>query len=115
LPAVSCNEDGSCGEVAWECPASRATCQGNDDCAANVLVACRQCDNGNQSCPEFGCVEGECVLEYPGCESVEEKYEPCAEKEPGAECTVCAPNDEDCLETDVIKTCQEGQCLAQIE
>jgi hypothetical protein len=113
-PAVSCNEDGSCGDISWECPPAKTRCETNDDCFATVLVACRQCENGSESCPEMGCVEGECVLEYPECVN-EVEYDPCAEKEPGAECSLCAPGDEQCIETDEIKTCQEGECLPQVQ
>jgi hypothetical protein len=67
-------------------------------------------------CPEFGCTEGQCMTEFPQCpvEPVEE-YDPCAEKEPGAECQLCPPESVDCIETDEIKTCQEGQCLPAVE
>lgn len=40
-------------------------------------------------------------------------YAPCSGKACGARCTLCAPDDGDCIETDVIKACDsEGRCAA---
>lgn len=37
-------------------------------------------------------------------------YDPCADKAEGASCFLCDPTDNDCAETEVVKTCQSGDC-----
>jgi hypothetical protein len=52
----------------------------------------------------------------PGCCHLagggnEEDYDPCEDKEVGEECSMCAPDDDDCVETQEIKVCDaEGAC-----
>jgi len=41
----------------------------------------------------------------------DETYDPCEDKEEGETCELCAPDDEDCVETADIKVCDaEGAC-----
>ena len=41
-------------------------------------------------------------------------YNPCRGKICGDQCTICAPNDPDCIETDEIKACNgEGRCVPE--
>jgi hypothetical protein len=48
-----------------------------------------------------------------GCTEIECEYEPCAGKTCGDRCTICAPDDLNCNETSVIKTCgKDGICSA---
>jgi hypothetical protein len=111
LPKVSCTMDGECDRVDWECPAPEPMCETAADCLSTFLVACEVCENGESSCPESDCVDGQCVLAFPGCDG---EYDPCAGKAEGDSCSLCAPNDPDCFETDEIKSCQNGQCLSQL-
>lgn len=42
-------------------------------------------------------------------------YDPCAKLQCGQECRECPPDDEDCVETDVVKQCSSnGKCLAEV-
>jgi hypothetical protein len=44
-----------------------------------------------------------------GCTT--ETYDPCAGKDEGDECSLCADDDPDCVETAVIKICsRDGEC-----
>jgi len=40
-------------------------------------------------------------------------YDPCAGKVEDEECNVCDPNDGDCMESGVLKTCQSGECKSR--
>ncbi|MEZ4428738.1 MAG: hypothetical protein R3A51_13730 [Nannocystaceae bacterium] len=58
----------------------------------------------------FGLGLGACDLPS---KPIGDEYEPCADKSCGDPCTVCAPNDPDCVETQVLKVCDpEGQCVS---
>ncbi len=38
-------------------------------------------------------------------------YDPCADKACGESCSLCAPDDADCVETAEVKTCSaDGEC-----
>lgn len=42
-------------------------------------------------------------------------FEPCADKQCGDECNLCPPDDPDCFETEVVKTCNSvGECTAGV-
>lgn len=41
-------------------------------------------------------------------------YDPCADKSCGDSCTICAPDDADCVETMEVKVCNaSGECTGQ--
>lgn len=41
----------------------------------------------------------------------DDEYDPCEDKDPGDECTICAPDDDECVETQEIKVCDaDGEC-----
>lgn len=42
-------------------------------------------------------------------------WKPCDGKNESDVCTLCAPNDPDCIETAVVKTCQSGSCIVKKE
>jgi len=42
-------------------------------------------------------------------------WKPCDGKNEADVCTLCAPNDPDCIETAVVKTCQSGSCIMKKE
>lgn len=42
----------------------------------------------------------------------EAEYEPCGGKSCGDTCTICDPDDKDCVETAVVKACDsDGKCI----
>lgn len=58
-----------------------------------------------------GTCDGFCPKPDEDCET--DSYEPCGDKVCGERCTVCPPDDPDCVETAVIKVCQgDGTCSA---
>ena len=99
-----------CGEPCTICPPSDPNCSETD-----VLKACDpqgvcspepdggfNCDEGpcGDCQPNEICEDGECVL-----------YNPCMDKGCGEPCTLCAPNDLNCTETDELKVCDpQGLC-----
>ncbi len=59
------------------------------------------CSQGSWACTEIACGDA-----GPG-----DDYDPCEDKACGAGCTVCPPDDPNCVETDVVKFCQsDGSC-----
>ena len=45
-----------------------------------------------------------------------DRYDPCAGKACGDRCTLCAPDDPDCMETAEVKACNpEGNCVTLSE
>ncbi len=55
-----------------------------------------------------------CVLVLSACCHLggdDEEYDPCEDKEEGEACTLCPPDDEDCIETMELKVCDaSGEC-----
>jgi hypothetical protein len=48
------------------------------------------------------------------CAETADTYEPCAGKSEGEQCRLCSPDDPNCFETMIVKTCsREGQCGAR--
>lgn len=79
---------------------------------------CETCQEGNLTC-SFGSVlrscdrMGRCVPKPVCGEPLAGPYDPCAGKACGDPCTLCAPDDPDCVETAVIKACDPaGTCVA---
>ena len=57
--------------------------------------------------PLASTTDGSCVADLPECNS----FDPCAGKPCGDLCSVCAPEDPDCIETQEIKVCNaDGAC-----
>jgi hypothetical protein len=120
-PIISCNDDGSCGGVTWECPTGE--CKTDADCGEyDGEAPCISCaaDSSDPSfappidplpptlvCPVYQCVESTCKVKQPSCDS----YDPCAGKANGDACTACPPDDPACIETDVLKVCDGGKCV----
>ena len=53
-------------------------------------------------------------VQPPGNADADEGYDPCADKTCGDSCTVCAPDDADCVETMSVKQCSaDGACTDQ--
>lgn len=101
--AQFCAEDGTCGGFPT-CETQR--CESDGDCEYPE-GPCQLCPDGSNACPSASCVEGQCVVQAPECSG----YSPCAGKGCGDPCTQCAPNDPDCFETAVLKTCDSaGSC-----
>lgn len=57
-----------------------------------------------------------CCHIFGSDESDEDAYDDCAEKEEGEECTLCDPDDDECVETMEIKVCTaDGECSSSGE
>ncbi len=114
--SITCNDDGSCGAIDWVCsdastnPGPKLECRSAADCP-QILAVCKECPDGGFACPSVECVDNACVTVNSECTA---DYDPCAGKANGDNCTLCAPNDGDCLETDEIKTCQDGRCSSAV-
>jgi len=84
-----------------------ASCRSDSDCP-QPGAPCEECSDGSVACPEVECVRRRCVASFPQCPP---PYEPCADKACGDLCTICDPNDPDCVETAQVKLCQpDGGC-----
>jgi hypothetical protein len=95
---------GQCVSSGSTCP-SPGQCTTDSDCP-QTDGPCLPCPDGGLACPDFKCMNGQCVGGYPTC-----GWEPCAGKPCGAPCSDCSPNDPDCVETAVLKFCDErGGC-----
>jgi hypothetical protein len=101
---AECDEAGECKEVQWECTETHE-CQSSDECG--LPAVCVDCENGELWCPEATCKKGQCGSTPNLCP---ESYEPCAGKDDGDACSMCSPLDKDCIETDEIKVCRDGEC-----
>lgn len=117
----ACDPTGTCveGEVACDQdPCAEVTCEGSDPvCDGDTLMGgfTNSCDAETGQCepspaapPQacgFGCADGACLPE-PG-----QGYDPCAGLSCGSMCSLCDPNDPDCMETGEIKACNHaGGC-----
>lgn len=99
---------------AAQCPAADAPCMDADNHAACLEVAatCTGEIVQLESCPlQFACSTGDAGGD--ATDSPEETYDPCAGKACGEGCSVCPPDDGDCVETAVVKSCDaDGKCSA---
>ncbi len=119
-PNVTCNDDGTCGAVEWVCPdgavdpdpVDGVRCRTVDDCP-QILSMCRDCPDGGLACPVMECIDSACTMTGDECPS-DAAYDPCAGKVDGEYCSLCAPDDKDCIETDEIKTCLDGKCTSGV-
>jgi hypothetical protein len=82
-------------------------CQSDLDCP-QIDAPCQVCADGTAACPGSFCGMGQCFYSFPTCGN---GYDPCEGKACGESCSLCAPYDMMCVETDEVKTCDEnGQC-----
>jgi hypothetical protein len=118
-----CNAKGKCGTSAPQCgggaidggPAPYQPCAGK-----TCGQSCTLCAPNDPTCVETGVVkfchsDGSCKDFAPACipPPPPPPYNPCASKTCGQSCTLCAPNDPNCVETAVLKQCNAaGQCTA---
>jgi hypothetical protein len=69
----------------------------------------RQSKNGTRPLSLFFSLSVFVIAALGGCG--DDAYDPCEDKACGDECTECAPDDPDCVETLVIKVCDaDGIC-----
>jgi hypothetical protein len=102
-PSIEC-VNGQCVFSGESCQGQQ--CTGDSDCPT-MGAPCQICPDGSTACPWTGCVDGECMSAFPGCPG----WNPCEGKSCGEQCTQCAPNDPNCVETAVIKVCDaSGIC-----
>ena len=89
-----------------------------EPCADVCGDTCQVCDPNDADCVETDEIKacndaGECVADTGDLCDEPEPYEPCGGKMCGDTCQVCDPNDADCVETGVVKACNEaGECVA---
>jgi len=89
-----------------------------DPCAGKECGdSCSICDPADQGCTETAEVkvchkDGTCSGAAPDCDDTPPPvYDPCEGKKCGTECSVCPPDDDDCVETAVLKVChKDGTC-----
>jgi hypothetical protein len=102
-PAVEsyCNEQGQCSP---EAPACGGECVSPDQCAVPE-GPCKQCPNGQVSCPQATCEGGKCGVQYPPCDGeVECKVpEDCPQVDG---CSICPDGTPSC----VTANCINGKC-----
>jgi hypothetical protein len=80
--------------------------------AADLMCAaeCQEGDTKMIDCNTCGCVDGMWGCTQIGCDD----YDPCVGKACGDACTICDPNDEDCVESAELKACDpNGVCVAE--
>jgi hypothetical protein len=77
-------------------------CRRDTDCP-QPGAPCKLCSDGSTACPDVSCVARHCVYSFPECPA----YQPCANKACGDTCQLCDPNDSTCVETAVVKYCQD--------
>lgn len=93
-----------------------------DACAGKACGdPCTVCDPKDKDCVEDQVVKAcdasaKCVAEVPNlCVDPPPAYEPCAGKSACDACTVCDPNDKDCVEDLVYKVCDaDAKCVAEL-
>lgn len=130
----ACAADSNTGCVAPGSASQRSLCGESAATESSGDGMCLpRCDD-DADCAAFGasyaCVDGHCARhsEMPGEEAPDggettgpdadvadasEPYDPCAGKSCGERCSLCAPDDPDCVETAVLKYCDaSGRCDA---
>lgn len=114
-----CQSDGICAATVAECTGSSEPEENFGDC--DVLACgdlCSVCDPTDPDCVESQeikvCqVDGTCTGEAPTCSPDIGNWDACADLECGDLCTLCAPDDLNCVETSVLKACSDdGVCSA---
>ncbi len=110
----ACNAEGACvSEVPNLCEGAYEPCAGK-----TCGDACTQCAPDDADCFETQELKvcdpnGVCVSDTGDVCGGEEPYEPCAGKSCGDACTQCAPDDDDCFETEELKVCDpNGVCVS---
>ena len=127
--------DAVCGAGEYCCNASCGTCAKEGEgctleacepsvyqpCAGKECGAeCTLCAPGDADCAEDAVIkycsaEGVCAPSLPECEGGEQPYAPCGGKACGDACSLCAPDDSNCVETADLKACDAaGQCRSGI-
>jgi hypothetical protein len=112
-----CDEVGACVSDTGDICAEEEVAY--DPCADKVCGdTCSACDPADTDCVETAeikvCDEaGSCVSDTGSiCAEEEVAYDPCAAKACGDMCTLCDPADLDCVETAVVKVCDDaGTCV----
>ncbi|MEO8179781.1 MAG: hypothetical protein ABI895_13180 [Deltaproteobacteria bacterium] len=75
-----------------------------------VIDICRVCSDGSCGVPHVACnSDGSCGAVTFECEAA---YEPCGGKRDGDTCTICDPQDPECVEDASLKSCHGGVCGA---
>lgn len=115
----ACNDKGAC------VPALPDLCgdePGYDPCAGkSECDVCSLCDPNDPDCQETMVLKVcdaslQCVIATPEiCEDEPAPYEPCEAKACGDTCTICDPDDPDCVEDAIYKACDSnGKCVPEV-
>jgi len=74
-----------------------------------VIDICRVCPDGSCATPHVACnPDGSCGAVSFECAA----YDPCSGKQDGDTCTICDPEDPECVEDASLKSCHGGVCAA---
>jgi hypothetical protein len=125
-----CNAScGTCAEEGQGCTLQDCEPSAYQPCAGKTCGAeCTLCAPGDADCAEDAVIkycapDGTCSPTAPECEGDEQPYAPCEGKSCGDACTLCAPENPNCVETadrkacDATGTCRSGipVCAAECE
>jgi eight-cysteine-cluster-containing protein len=109
--------DTFCSDPDPDCDTSYDPCDG-----LACGETCTLCDPADPDCFETAVIkqcqpDGTCAATVPECSDTDPDpdpaYDPCEGLTCGDSCTICDPNDPDCVETAVLKFCQaDGTCSA---
>ncbi len=139
----ACESDDDCGSLECVDKVCTEKCGASSDCehfrtdatcttgSTGTIRACLvECD-GDSDCKDdrLACVDARCIAEADepcdgedcGPDAGPNKpspngYDPCADKLCGDPCTLCAPDDPDCVSSDEVKTCDaEGKCHGSLD
>ncbi len=110
-PAATCQRDADCRLFS-------DTCTGCDCRAIPTSAEAPLCSGPGVRCFADPCEKHKAVCRAGRCSTVaaavppkRPPYDPCRGKDCGAACRQCAPDDRDCVETMVVKTCNAaGRC-----
>jgi hypothetical protein len=110
---VSLDHEGAC--KAPSCEPMNAAGEGPCDLElgwlwnAEACISISGCNCEGEDCDALFSGLAECEEAHAECVK---PYDPCAKKSCGDACTLCAPDDKDCVETEEVKTCNaQGVCV----
>jgi hypothetical protein len=87
-------------------PCTAPECSADNDCPM-VGAPCQTCPDGSTACPGVTCRNGRCEYVFESCGG----YDACADKRCGEECSLCDPQDPNCVAPAVMMYCDKlGQC-----
>jgi hypothetical protein len=107
VAAGYCAPDGSCGPAFPVCPGTM--CMTVNDCPA-IASVCEVCADGSYSCPTQACVDGQCVVDAPGCNDECSTDTDCGVTDLLAPCQICPDGTSSCP----TRQCVMGRCVGSV-